>query len=71
MRDLLAFSAPLPDDERGVITQQNGWRAAARDGGLVIASPKIGTRKLEDTLHSLKMTQMDFYGAPRKPCPRP
>lgn len=63
MRDLITFSAPMPDAERGVIIQANGFVAAVHAGGLVIASPRISKRKWSDTLHSLKMTRMGFYGA--------
>lgn len=63
MHDPITFSAPVPDAERGVFIQANGFRAAVHAEGLVIASPKIGNRKWKDTLHSLKMTPTEFYGA--------
>ena len=50
MRDLIRFTAPIPDDERGVITQANGFRAAAHAEGLLIASPKVGKRRWADAL---------------------
>ena len=56
MRDLIRFSAPIPEAERRVINQVNGYRAAAHAEGLVIAGPKIGKRKWEDTLLFLDLT---------------
>lgn len=56
MRDLIHFSVLIPDDERGVISQASGFRAAAHADGLVIAGPKIGKRKWADTLLYLDLT---------------
>lgn len=51
MRDLIRFTAPIPDDERGVIDNlPSGYRAAAHAKGLLIASPKVGKRRWADAL---------------------
>jgi hypothetical protein len=42
--DLIRINAPIPDAEHGMVETHGGYRAAALDDGLVIASPKIGRR---------------------------
>lgn len=42
--DLIRIDAPMPADECGMVETHKGYRAAATDDGLVIASPKIGKR---------------------------
>lgn len=51
MRDILGFSAPIPNGERGIIDNlPSGYRAAAYAEGLLIASPKVSRRRWADAL---------------------
>lgn len=53
--DLIRFPAEMPPSERGTLGLPSGYRVAAHARGLVIAGPKVGKRKWEDTLLGLDL----------------
>ncbi len=55
-QDLIQFQAPIPEEERGVVTLASGYRAAAHADGLVIAGPRYGKRRWADALLYLDLT---------------
>ncbi|MBP6582808.1 MAG: hypothetical protein KA204_04965 [Chromatiaceae bacterium] len=53
--DMIRFPAEMPPSERGTLAPPSGYRVAAHARGLVIAGPKVGKRKWEDTLLGLDL----------------
>lgn len=50
LRDLVHFQADMPAGARGVVSLPTGYRAASNSRGLVIAGPRIGVQRWQDTL---------------------